>query len=211
MTTQHPTNKETLKSFQDLEKEALKEISLEIIKTDLLKSLKDQHTKLIIDFNHQMAGFETRCRQQIEQDLEHRLREQLQKHFQGVVVSCQTQVSEIISPLIKRAEADIEGLNKTIRQTNELCHDIQKKYAFRWESPFFSLILGTSLAGAIFGLIIFFLQVPFVSILLMNEHTRTAYERGASLMAYQKELEAKYGSEEVKVQEAPKASKKKKK
>jgi len=103
-------------------------------------------------------------------------------------------MSEILSPLVKRTKTDINELNKTVCQTNDLCYAIQKKYSFRWKRPFFSLILATSLSGTFFGLILFFLQVPFVSILLMNDHTRTAYERGARMMAYEKERDGKYGS-----------------
>lgn len=182
MTSTHETT--LTKDFQDLEKEALKEISLEIIRGDLLKSLTDQHAKL-------RADLEQSCRKEIEKSLE----EQLQKQFQSVIASCQVNMSEALSPLIKRTKVDINELNKTICQTHDLCHTIQKKYSVRWKYPFFSFILATSISGSLFGLIIFFLQVPFVSVLLMNDHTRASYEKGALLMAYEQKREARKTSQ----------------
>lgn len=50
MTSTHETT--LTKSFQDLEKEALKEISLEIIRGDLLKSLTDHIQSCVLTWNN---------------------------------------------------------------------------------------------------------------------------------------------------------------
>ena len=65
MTTQNQTNKE----FLNLEKEALKEISLEIIKSDLQKSLQQEHQKQREELEKRLSTIEERCRKEIREGI----------------------------------------------------------------------------------------------------------------------------------------------
>ena len=50
-----------LHDFSTLEKEALKEISLDIIKSDFQKSLKELHQKSMADVTSRISTIEARC------------------------------------------------------------------------------------------------------------------------------------------------------
>lgn len=188
--TSSQTNETNLKKdFQNLEKEALKEISLEIIKSDLQKSLSQLHQKNMGKVGNKLSIIKEDCRKEIQEGIKKHIQEQLEEHFQNVIQSCQTDISNLIDPILRRAEQDLNSLNNKVSQTNTLCAEIQKKYAFRWEKPFLILILGTSLSGALMGLILFFLQVPFVSVLLMNEKIRAIHEIGVNTIVDRRDRE----------------------
>lgn len=206
--TSSQTNETNLKNdFNALEKEALKEISLEIIKSDLQNSLSQLHQKNMSEVANKISIIKEDCKKEIQEGIKKHLQEQLEKHFQNVVQSCQTDISNLIAPLLKRAEQDLNSLNTKVGQTNTLCDEIQKKYSFRCEKPFLTLILGTSLSGALMGLILFFLQIPFVSVLLMNEKTRAIHEIGINTIVDRRERKA----QESQAQSAPTPVMKKKK
>ena len=62
MSQKNQTNKE----FLNLEKEALKEISLEIIKSDLQKFLQQAHQKEMEKLEKRISTIEERCVQEIQ-------------------------------------------------------------------------------------------------------------------------------------------------
>ena len=213
-----------LQDFQDfsvLEKEVLKEISLDIIKSDLQKSLREFYQKNMTEVANKIATIEERCVKKIQEGLEKHIENQLDQHFQKVVQSYQADISKVLSSRIKRAEEDLSHLNKAAHQTEEFCQKIEAQYALRWSRPFFALTLSAGFAGTLIGLILLLLQVPFLSVFLMNAHTREAYEEGVRMIAYRKELEAQpipqsravpqTARQEPKTQKASEAPKKKKK
>lgn len=189
--------------FSTLEKEALKEISLDIIKSDLQRSLKELHQKNMADVTDRISSIEAKCTKEIQNNLENGLKDQLDKHFQRVVQSYQADITKILSPLLKRAGGDLQSLNQAITQTQEYCQNIQNQYTLRWSTPFFTLIFSTALAGALIGLVLFFLQIPLLSVFLMNKHTREAYETGASILRFRKELDTQPISKETLVEKTP--------
>lgn len=183
-------NPKNLQDFSVLEKEALKEISMDIIKSDLQKSLKEMHQKSMKDVTSQISTIEVRCVKEVQETLERQLKHQLEVHFQKLLQSYQADISKLLSPLIKRAEEDVSRLNKAVTKTDGTCQKIESQYALRWSRPFFALVFSSALAGALIGFILLLLQVPFLSVLLMNAHTREAYETGAHMIKLRKELDA---------------------
>ncbi|HCC24916.1 MAG TPA: hypothetical protein DEP85_05350 [Holosporales bacterium] len=190
MTTQNQTNKESNKEFLNLEKEALKEISLEIIKSDLLKSLSELDQKNKEELQKKISAIKENCGHEIQDGIEKHIKKQLTEHFRGVVQSCQGDISKAIAPLLNHAEQDISNLNNTVRSTNTLCHDIQEKYTFRWEKPFLILIFSTILTGALVGSILFLLQTSPVAVFLMNKETRAIYDSGLYWLDFKKKIKA---------------------
>lgn len=63
------------------------------------------------------------------------------------------------------------------------------KYAIKLNKPFFTFVFSTVLTGVVMGFVLLFLQLPLVSVFLMNAHTREAYETGLSVLNYRKKLE----------------------
>jgi mannose/fructose/N-acetylgalactosamine-specific phosphotransferase system component IID len=73
--------------------------------------------------------------------------------------------------------------------------------------PYLTLIFVASLSGAFMGLVLFFLQVPFIAVLLMNAQTRDIYEIGINTIVERRDSEAR----ESQAQSAPAPIMKKKK
>jgi hypothetical protein len=213
MTTQNQTNKE----FLNLEKEALKEISLEIIKSDLQKFLQQTHQKEREELEKRISTIEERCRKEIREGIDTHLHRQLTEHFRKVVQSCQGDISAAMSPLLKRAEQDVSNLNNTVRTTNTLCHEIQEKYSFRWEKPFLILFGATIATGALIGVVLFLLQTSPIAVFLMNKETRRVYDSGLYWMDLKKRiiadeaLKTQKSSQSVRVEQKPAKPQKKKK
>jgi hypothetical protein len=193
--------------FTRLEKAALKEISLDIIKSNLQGSLKEIHQKSMVDVERRISSIETRCVSQIQETLERDIKAGLEAHFQTVVKSCEADIGKALSPLVKKAEEEVNRLGGVTSKTNEFCQGIESRYALRWGMPYLTLILVASLSGAIMGLVLFFLQVPFVSVLLMNEQTRAIYDIGVNTIVKNREERDK----EAQAQSAPASPTKKKK
>lgn len=186
MTTQNQTNKE----FLNLEKEALKEISMEIIKSDLQKFLQQEHQQQREELEKRISTIEERCAHEIREGIDTHLQRQLTEHFRKVVQSCQGDISRAMSLLLKRAEQDISNLNNTVRTTNTLCHEIQEKYSFRWERPFLLLFGAIIATGALIGVVLFLLQTSPVAVFLMNEETRRVYDSGLYWLDLKKRMQA---------------------
>jgi len=199
MTTQNQNTEE----FLNLEKEALKEISLEIIKSDLQKFLQQTHQKEREELEKRIATIEERCRKEIREGIDTHLHRQLTEHFRKVAQSCQGDISAAMSPLLKRTEQDVSNLNNTIRTTNTLCNEIQEKYSFRWEKPFLLLFGGTILTGAVMGVILFLLQTSPVAVFLMNKETRRVYDSGLYWLELKKRMIA---DEALKAQKSPQSA-----
>jgi hypothetical protein len=199
------------------EKEALKEISLEIIKSDLQKFLQQVHQKQREELEKRIATIEERCAQEIRDGIDSHLHRQLTEYFQKVVQSCQSDIYTAMSPLLKRAEQDISNLNNTVRTINTLCHEIQEKYSFRWEKPFLLLFGGAILTGAIMGVLLFLLQTSPVAVFLMNGEARKVYDAGLYWLDLEKRiladeaLKAQKASQSVKAEQKPSKLQKKKK
>jgi len=213
MTTQTQTNKE----FLNLEKEALKEISLEIIKSDLQKFLHQMHQKEREELEKRISTIEDRCAHEIQEGIDTHLHRQLTEHFRKIVQSCQGDISAAMTPLLKRTEQDISNLNNTVGTTNTLCHEIQEKYSFRWEKPFLLLFGATIATGVLIGVVLFLLQTSPVAVFLMNEETRRVYDSGLYWMDLKKRmladevLKAQKSSQPVKAEQKPSQPQKKKK
>jgi hypothetical protein len=141
------------------------------------------------DLEVKMAGFEQSCARQIQESLEQNVKLQLEAHFQKVVETCQQNISQVTSPLFKRAEKDVQSLTDTVTKANAFCENIKIQYALRWSPPFFALVGTAGLAGALMGLFLLFSQVPFISVLFMNPHLREAYITGLQVIEMRKELE----------------------
>lgn len=205
---------QTRKEFLNLEKEALKEISLEIIKSDLQKFLQQTHQKEREQLEKRIATIEERCAHEIQEGIDTHLHRQLTEHFRKVVQSCQGDISAAMSPLINRAEQDVSNLNNTVRTTNTLCHEIQEKYSFRWEKPFLILLGATIATGALIGVILFLLQTSPVAVFLMNKETRRVYDSGLYWLDLEKKIKARKALESQKNHQSqkpdPKPQKKKK-
>jgi hypothetical protein len=203
------------RDFSLLEKEALKEISLDIIKSDLQKSLQELHQKNMIDVTNRISTIEEHCTKEIKDGLEKHIQSQLDKHFQKVVQSYQADIAKVLSPLMKRAEEDVNRLNTAINKTQEFCQKIEAQYALRWSRPFFALTLSAGFAGALMGFWLFLLQIPSVSVFFMNEYTRGVYDIGIRTLEQKRELEAQSleqkAVESQKTPENPNHSRQKKK
>lgn len=208
----------TKQNFTDFEKEALGEMVLKSVQSDLQRYLDKFHVQQIKDLEEWMAGFEQRCVLQIQASIEENIKLQLEAHFQEVVQACQKDISQMSSPLFKRAEKDVQSLTDTVTKANAFCENIQNQYALRWSTPFFTLVFSTVLTGVVMGFVLLFLQLPLVSVFFMDAHTREAYETGLSILNYRKELEARASALEAQptpqesvVQKAPPTPLKKKK
>lgn len=186
-----------LQDFSGLEKEALKEISLDIIKSDLKKSLEQLHQKNMTDVANRISTIEAHCTKEIKDGLEKNIQSQLDKHFQKVVQSYQADIAKVLSPLMKRAEEDVNRLNTAINKTLEFCQKIESQYALRWSRPFFALTLSAGFAGALIGFWLFLLQIPSISVFFMNEYTRGVYETGINTLERRRELEAQLLEQKV--------------
>ncbi len=203
----HSDSKNNTNNFSHLEKEALKEISLDIIRSDLQNSLKDMHNKSMVDVERRISSIETRCVSQIQETLERDIKAGLEAHFQTVVRSCELDIGKALSPLVRQAEEEVNRLGSVTSKTNEFCQGIESRYALRWGMPYLTLILVASLSGAIMGLVLFFLQVPYISVFLMNAQTRMVYQTGIHTILDRQEREA----QESQAQSAPASPTKKKK
>ena len=205
---------QTNKEFLNLEKEALKEISLEIIKSDLQKFLQQTHQKEREELEKRISTIEERCAHEIQEGIDTHLHRQLTEHFRKVVQSCQGDISAAMTPLLKRAEQDVSNLNNTVRTTNTLCHEIQEKYSFRWERPFLLLFGATIATGALIGVVLFLLQTSPVAVFFMNEGTRRVYDSGLYWMDLKKRMladEAQQSSQSAKAEQKITKPQKKKK
>lgn len=188
-----PTNQ----NFSDFEKEALGEMVLKEMKSDLQRYLDKFHLQQVKDLEKRMTNFEKRCIKEFQESLEKNIKLQLEAHFQNVLQACQNDISQMTSPLFKRAEGDVQSLTNTVTKAHEFCKNIQMKYAVRWSTPFFTLVFSTILTGVVMGFILLFLQLPLVSVFLMNAQTREAYEVGLSTLNFRKELEARAKAREA--------------
>ncbi len=201
--------------FTDFEKEALGEMVLKEIQSDLQRYLDKFHLQQVKNIEKKMAGFEQKCTRQIQESIEENVKLQLKSHFQKVIESCQKDITDMTSPLFKRAEKDVQSLTNTVTKANAFCKNIKMQYALRWSTPFFTLVGTASLTGALIGLFLLFSQVPFISAFFMNAHMREAYITGLRVIDTRKELEAQATqisasqaiSQEQTVQKAPEALK----
>lgn len=148
-------NKPSLPGFQALEKDAIKELSLEILKSTLVHSFKKLHQEQLEIFEDKLADLEENLGDKIQAAIAKQMRQQLKETFQDILDTCQTRIWLLVAPLIKRSEDDVKRLEKAVAQTEDLCQRIQQKYRLRWEWPFLSLILATTLTGGITGLVVF--------------------------------------------------------
>jgi len=190
-------NSKDLPDFSVLEKEALKEISLDIIKSDLQKSLTQLHQKSMEDIGKRISSIEEQCVKEIRNGLEKYIQSQLDLHFPKVIQAYQGDISKILSPIVKKAEEDVDRLNNAVNKTNEFCQKIEAQYALKWNRPFLTLILSTAFAAALMGLGLFLMQVPAISVFLMNKKTRQAYDIGVRVLDYEKETQPKTGQSQV--------------
>jgi hypothetical protein len=179
----------TNKNFTDFEKEALGEVVLKTVESDLQQYLHKFHLQQMRDLEEKMAGFEKKCTQEIQKSIEQNVKFQLDAHFQEVVQACQKDITQVTSPLFKRAEKDVQSLTHTVSQATEVCSTIRAQYTLRWSNPFLVLIGTAGLAGALMGIFLLILQVPLISVFCMNAQTREAYETGLRVMEMRKELE----------------------
>lgn len=177
------------KDFSDFEKEALEEMVLKAIQSDLQQYLDKFHLQQVKDIEKKMAGFEQKCIRQIQASIEENVKLQLESHFQNVVQACQKDISQLNSPLFKRGEKDVQSLTNMVIKANAFCENIQTQYALRWSPPFFALVGTAGLTGALMGLFLLFSQVPFISVLFMNPYMREAYITGRNAIEARKELE----------------------
>lgn len=180
----------TSQNFTDFEKEALEEMVLKSVQSDLQRYLDKFHLQQMKNLEVKMTGFEQTCARQIQASIEENVRLQLEAHFQKVVESCQKEISQMSSPLFKRAEKDVQDLTNTVTKASVFCENIQTQYALRWSPPFFALVGAAGLSGALMGLFLLFSQVPFISVFFMNAHMREAYITGLRVIEMRKELEA---------------------
>lgn len=181
-----PTNQ----NFSDFEKEALGEMVVNTVQSDLQRYLDKFHLQQMKDLEEKMVEFEQKCARQIQKSLEENVTLQLEAHFQNVVQACQKDISQMSSSLFKRAEKDVQSLTNTVTKANTFCENIQTQYALRWSPPFFALVGTAGFAGALMGLFLLFSQVPFISVFFMNPHLREAYIIGRDVIEARKELEA---------------------
>ena len=162
--------------FTALEKETLKELSLETLKTTLVSSFKKLHQEQLETFEQKLGALEKGCRLEVQRAVEKHVRKELEANFHTVLTSSQNQIRLLVSPLLKNAEQDVKRLEAAVNRTNTLCENIQKQYSFRWSRPFLILILSTSLTGAFLGLMLLFKTSPLA--FLMDSRFREAYEYG---------------------------------
>lgn len=99
-----PLSLQQNQNFTDFEKEALGEMVLKEIESDLQRYLDKFHLHQMKDLEVKTVGFEQKCIRQIQKSLEENVKPQLEVHFQNVVLACQKDISQMSSPLFKRAE-----------------------------------------------------------------------------------------------------------
>ena len=148
-------NKYPLFDIQKLEKETLKELSLDTLKSALVHSFKKLHQEQLEIFDEKLSDLEETLGDKIQGSVEKHIKDQLKENFQDILEVCKTRTWLLVAPLIKRSEEELKRLEKAVTQTESLCEEIQNKYRFRWKWPCFTLLLAASLAGAITGLMVF--------------------------------------------------------
>lgn len=183
------------KDFSDFEKEALETSSNDALKLDLQRHLNKLHREQREDIEERISAIEKRCNEEVRKTLEKHVKLQIETHFKETLKTLQGEVVALFSPLVKHSQQDVERLNVAVNNTNNLCHDIQKKYKFRWSRPWAILILSTALTSAFMGVMLYLMQVGPLAIFLMNENTRRIYEKGKVVIrldAIQKSLEQQH-------------------
>jgi len=107
-----------LQDFSSLKKKVLKEISLEIIKSDLQKSISELHQHTMADVANSISTIEAHCTKEIKERIEKQIQTQLNKHLEKVVQAYQADIEKFLSPLMKQAEKNVNQLPPFIKQRN---------------------------------------------------------------------------------------------
>ncbi len=105
----NPTNQ----NFSDFEKEALGELILKSVQSDLQLYLNKFHLQQVKDLEEKMVTFQKRGTHEIQDAIAKNIKIQLEAHFKDVVQACQKDLSQVTSPLFKRAEKDVQSLAYT--------------------------------------------------------------------------------------------------
>lgn len=164
--------------FSDFEKEALEASSNDALKLDLQRHLNKLHREQREDIEERISSIEKRCNEEIRKTLEKHVQIQIETHFKETLKTLQGEVMQPFSPLVKKAEENVNQLQRNVSKTNMLCHDIQEKYNFRWSRPWAILIISTALTGALMGLMLYLMTIKPLAVFLMNEDTRRIYDIG---------------------------------
>lgn len=148
-------SKYSLSDVQKLERETLKELCLDTLKSSLVHSFKKLHQEQLEIFEDKLSDLEKALGDRIQDAVEKHIREQIKETFQDTLEDCQTRIWLLVAPLVKRSEDDVKRLEKAVTQTESLCQDIQNNYRFRWGWQFLTLVLTASSASATAGFLVF--------------------------------------------------------
>ena len=190
--------------FTTLEKESLKELSLETLKATLVSAFKKLHQEQLEMFEEKLNALESKCIMEIQRTVEKNVRKQLAENFQDIFVLCQKESTKTLEPFFKQTEKDVGRLKTEVDKAYKLCEEIQQKYAFQWSWPFFTLTFTAALTGLGMGLILFLMRTPPLSLFMLDPHSRGIYEEGLLWIRMENEYRT---LEAMKKAEAAKAAK----
>jgi hypothetical protein len=148
-------SKYSLSDVQKLERETLKELCLDTLKSSLVHSFKKLHQEQLEIFEDKLSDLKEALEDELRITVSKHIKDRLKENFQDILDDCQTRTWLLVAPLVKRSEDDVKRLENAVAQTESLCERIQNKYRLRWGWPFLPLLLTASLASAMTGLMVF--------------------------------------------------------
>ena len=139
-------------NFEDLEQK---------VATDTLnKALNDLHGEINeeIERNKEafsdeikqtLYGFKKNLEQNVSEEIEKKMSKLLDKHFFDISSKVTSSFYESASPVLKRAEEDMQRLHNQGESTLRAWKEMMKPYANLWNRPFFIMFLVSVLVGSI--------------------------------------------------------------
>jgi hypothetical protein len=165
-------------NFEDLEKQLAKDA--------LEKTLKDLHGEITKDIEKNKATFSKEIQKTltdfkgdlektISKELDQRISAHLQKNFLGISTKVTSSFYESSSPLLKRAEEDLQRLHRQGEETLSSWKAMMLQYTNLWTKPFMIAFFASAFAG----MVIFFVCASFLWI-KYNQEAQNYEKRLAS-------------------------------
>ena len=131
------------------------------VATDILnKALKDLHGEITKEIDRNKSSFSDEIKktlnsfkkeleQNVSEEIEKKMSKLLEEHFIDISSKVTSNFYESFSPVLKRAEEDMQRLHVQGENTLHAWKEMMKPYANLWNKPFFIMLLVTVLVGSI--------------------------------------------------------------
>jgi hypothetical protein len=139
-------------NFQDLEKQLAKD-ALEEALTDLhgeiIKEIDKNKAAFSQEIQKTLTDFKVDLQDTISKELDQRISAHLQKNFLDISTKVTSSFYESSSPLLKRAEEDLQRLHMQGEKTLHSWATMMKQFSHLWNKPFIVVLLTCILTGAV--------------------------------------------------------------